>query len=58
MASETEVDGEVDNAGGRSRSSTVAPRYFCAHAGRIVEGSEEVAAIPLVIVCAMMALRA
>jgi hypothetical protein len=55
MASDTEVDGEVDNAGGRSRSSTVAPRYFCAHVARIVEGSEEVAGKPLVMVCAMIA---
>lgn len=53
MASETDVVGEVDNAGGRSRSSTVAPRYFCAHDASVAEESEEGAGTPLVTVSAI-----
>jgi hypothetical protein len=53
MASETEVVGDVESAGGRSKSSTVAPRYFCAQDVSRAEGSEGVAGNPLDNVCAM-----
>lgn len=37
-ASSREVSGDVERAGGRSRSATVAPRYLFAQANRTEEG--------------------
>ena len=46
MAESTEVSGDVDSAGGKSRSATVAPRYFFAHVLRILVVSWGGASVP------------
>lgn len=58
MASETDVVGEVESAGGRSKSSTVAPRYFCSQLVSSAEEAEEVGAgTPFDNACAIFCCR-